>query len=71
MKLQGWRKLILGLFFIIENSLLTAQVIYSVPAEQIPAVIGALAAKMGAEVVGMGAIIYGNVKEHQSNGANS
>lgn len=69
MRLQGWRKIILGLFFMIENGLLTFQIIYSITPENIPAAVGALAAKMGAEVVGIGAIIYGNVKEHQSNGA--
>lgn len=66
--LVGSRKLILGLAFLLVNGILAALVVMTVPADSIASVLTGLSAKMGAEVIGLGAIIYGNVKEHQSNG---
>lgn len=67
---QGKRKLILGALFMVVNGILAGMIIYTVPAADIAGVLTGLSAKMGAEVVGLGAIIFGNVKEHQVKNGN-
>jgi ABC-type thiamin/hydroxymethylpyrimidine transport system permease subunit len=66
--MKGLRKLIIGVSFLITSTVIVLLAVHITPADQLAAVIASTAGVITAKSMGLGVIVYGNVKEHQSNG---
>ena len=65
--MQGHRKFILGLAFIIGGFVLLGVALFT---DKDAAVIGSLAASFVSVATGLGVVIYGNVMEHRTKAGN-
>ena len=67
----GLRKVILGIQFMGQLGVLATLIIVLVPAEFVAACLSALGVFAGAKSIGLGTIVYGNVKEHEAKNGGS
>jgi hypothetical protein len=65
-KLVGLRKFLIGMTFIIFNSVLAGIILFIVPADNLIGAFGAFSSVIVTESAGVFGIVYGNVKENQA-----
>lgn len=66
----GLRKVMVGMFFMFGSFVCTGLAIAIVDGQHLMGALGALASALTATAVGLAAVIYGNIKEHEAkNGA--
>lgn len=64
-KLVGLRKFIIGMAYIIFNSVLIGMVLMTVPSGDLMGALGALSSTIVTMGAGVYGVIYGNIKENQ------